>query len=156
MANKVWTFFKKLGHWISVGAQDLDKFEQAVAASGALSIIPGGSLIQAGFGVFEKLFVGVHDVESSFAAAGLASSGPAKLLAATPKAVQSFLDFANAIGMKVTDPAKLQSISASYASLTADFWNILEPKSGDKLPTPPTPPPVAAPPPPAVAPVSAQ
>jgi hypothetical protein len=136
MANKVWTFFKKLGHWISVGAQDIDKFEQAVAASGILNLIPGGAAIQAGFGVFEKIFLGVKDVQSTFSAANLADNGPAKLLAATPKAVQAFLDFANAIDMKVTDPVKLQTIATGYASLTADFWNILEPKTGDKLPTP--------------------
>jgi hypothetical protein len=140
-----WSWFKKAAHYVAVGVQDVEKFLQTSGALNLLSILPMGGAVQAGIGVFEKILGGVSQVEQTAAAWNQNNgTGPQKLIAATPDAIQALLQLANAAGMKVTDQVKLQSIAAALASAGADFWNIVEPISAPSLPTPPTPAPTPA------------
>ena len=138
MANAVWTWFKKIGHYIGIGMADANKFVTAVQESGILSIVPGGGLINSGIGVFEKVLAGTQQVEIAYAATNApnALTGPQKLLAATPSALQALQTFVGATGLKITDPAKFQAIATTLTGLAADFWNIVEPVTGSKLPAP--------------------
>lgn len=144
MSNKVWTWFKKVGHWVAVGAGDVEKFVEAVDQSNVLTLLgPVGTGIQAGIGVFEKILAGNTKVQvlSSTLGDGTLTNAQ-KLTMATPDAVGALLTYADAIGMTVPKEkaAELQTISAGIASFGADFLNLLVPKGGDKLPTPPVPP----------------
>jgi hypothetical protein len=143
MSSGVWTWFKRLGHWIAVGAQDADKFVIAVQQSGILNLIPGvGGAINKGIGIFEKILAGnfaVERVSATLAQSGTTLTGAQKLTLATPDALEAFVLYANAIGFKITDMSKAAQIAQGVASLGADFLNILEPASGVKLPTPATP-----------------
>lgn len=143
MSNKAWTWFKKVGHWIAVGTQDIQKFEQAAAQSGVLSLIPGGQVINTGFGILEKIFSGNTQVQITASTLGDGTlTNAQKLLMATPTALKAFNDYAASIGMKVSSSksAELQTIVSGVASFGADFLNLLEPIDGDKLPVPNTPP----------------
>jgi hypothetical protein len=144
MSNAVWTWFKKLGHWIAVGAADGEKAVEALRQSGVLTLLgPLGSEIQLGIGVFEKILAGNTEVQVLSSTLGDGTlTGAQKLTMATPKAVGALLTYADAIGMTVPQDkaTELQTISSGIASFGADFLNLLVPKGGDKLPTPPTPP----------------
>ena len=141
MSNRVWSWFKKVGHYIGIGMADAQKFVVALQESNLLSLIPGGGLINTGIGVFEKVLAGTQQVEASYAATQNPAdqTGPQKLLAATPSAVQALQTFATTAGLKITNPAKLQTIATTLAGLGADFWNIVEPAQGSKLPAPSVP-----------------
>lgn len=141
MANKVWTWFSKLGHWLSVGTADANKFILATQQSGVLTLLgPVGGIINSGIGVFEKVVAANTKVEQISATLGSGVlTGPQKLSLAAPDAASALLQYAAAIGMKVSDQnqAKVGTIAAGIASFGADFLNLLEPIAGDKLPTPP-------------------
>jgi hypothetical protein len=140
MANQVWTWFKKLGHWISVGTADINKFVLAAQQSGVLTLLgPAGGVINAGIGVFEKIVAANTKVETVAATLGSgALSSTQKLAMATPDALQALYAYADAIGMKISagKQAQVGTIAAGIASFGADFLNTLEPMAGDKLPTP--------------------
>jgi hypothetical protein len=140
MSNSVWTWFKKIGHWIAVGAQDADKFLLAIQQSGILTLIPGvGGAINTGVGIFEKIIAGntaVEQVSATLAQAGTTLTSAEKLTLATPDALAAFIAYAQAAGLKITDMSKAAQIAQGVASLGADFLNILEPATGAKLPTP--------------------
>jgi len=142
MSNSVWTWFKKLGHWLAVGAQDADKFLLAIQQSGILTLIPGvGGAINTGIGIFEKIIAGntaVETVAATLAQSGTTLTSAQKLTLATPDALAAFVAYANAAGLKITDMSKAAQIAQGVASLGADFLNILEPANGPKLATPPT------------------
>jgi len=143
MSNSVWSWFKRLGHWVAVGAQDADKFLLAIQQSGILTLIPGvGGVVNAGVGIFEKILAGnfsVEQISATLAQSGTALTGAQKLTLATPDALAAFVSYANAAGLKITDMSKAAQIAQGVASLGADFLNILEPVSGNKLPAPATP-----------------
>jgi hypothetical protein len=140
--NKVWTWFKRLGHWIAVGAQDADKFLLAIQQSGILTLIPGiGGAVNTAVGIFEKILAGdlaVEQVSATLAQSGTNLTGAQKLTLATPDALAAFVSYANAAGLKITDMSKAAQIAQGVASLGADFLNILEPTTGQKLPAPAT------------------
>jgi hypothetical protein len=143
MANRVWTWFSKLGHWIAVGAKDSDKYLMAIQQSGILTLLPGGSLVNTGVGILEKIIAGntaVEKIAATLAQNGTVLTGAQKLTLATPDALTAFVSYAQAAGLKITDMAKATQIAQGVASLGADFLNILEPVSGPSLPTPPNPP----------------
>jgi hypothetical protein len=143
VGNSVWTWFKKIGHYIAVGAQDADKFLLALQQSNILTLIPGvGGVVNAGVGIFEKILAGnfsVEQISATLAQSGTALTGAQKLTLATPDALAAFVAYANAAGLKITDMSKATQIAAGVASLGADFLNILEPLSGSKLPVPANP-----------------
>jgi hypothetical protein len=149
MANSVWSWFKKVGHWIAVGAKDADKFAVALQQSGILTLVPGGTVINTGIGILEKIIAGntkVEQISATLAQTGTTLTGAQKLTLATPDALAAFVSYAQAAGFKITDMSKAALIAQGVASLGADFLNILEPASGPSLPTPPNPPtPAAAP-----------
>jgi hypothetical protein len=141
MANRVWTWFKKAGHYIGVGITDVNKFLQTSGAMNLLSLLPAGGAVAAGVGVFEKIMGVAAQVETTVTSVlgPSTQSGPQKLAAVVPSAVAELLQLAAAAGMKVTDTVKLGQIAASIGSATADFWNILEPVNSTivNLPVPP-------------------
>jgi hypothetical protein len=143
MSNKVWTFFKKLGHWVAVGEKDINKFVQAAQQSQVLTLLgPIGTAINTGIGVFEKIVAANTQTEVAAATLGDGTlTGAQKLAMSTPEALQALYVYAAAIGMKVSDGKQQQigTIASGLASFGADFLNLLEPVSGDKLPTPATP-----------------
>lgn len=143
MSNKVWTFFKKLGHWIAVREKDVNKFLQAAQQSQVLTLFgPVGTVINTGIGVFEKIVSANTKTEIAAATLGDGTLTSAQKLAmSTPEALQALYAYADAIGMRVSDGKQQQIgiIATGIASLEADFLNLLEPVNGDKLPTPATP-----------------
>ena len=143
VSNSVWTWFKKVGHYLAVGAQDADKFLLALQQSNILTLIPGiGPVVNASVGIFEKIIAGntnVEQISASLAQAGTTLTSAQKLTLATPDALAAFVAYANAAGLKITDMSKATQIAAGVASLGADFLNILEPLSGNELPNPATP-----------------
>jgi hypothetical protein len=147
MTNKIWSFFKKLGHYIALGTADINKFVEAAQQSGVFSLLPGGALINSGIGVFEKIVAGnnsVEQIDATLGDAGLTSQQ--KLAAAVPNALLALNQYATAIGMKITpgQESKLQAISSGITSFVADYLNILQPINGDKLPVPNVPVPTPA------------
>jgi|ERR1700685_151755 len=143
MANSVWTWFKKVGHYIAVGEQDINKFIEATQQSQVLTLLgPIGTAINTGIGVFEKIIAGntsVQIIANTVQEANLTNAQ--KLAMATPNALSALSQYASAIGMKVPPEkaAQLQTIASGIASFGADFLNLLEPVGGDKLPVPATP-----------------
>jgi hypothetical protein len=143
MSNKVWTFFKKLGHWVAVGERDINKFVQAAQQSQVLTLLgPLGTAINSGIGVFEKIVAANTKTEVAAATLGDGTlTGAQKLAMSTPEALAALYAYAEAVGMKVSDGKQQQigTIAAGLASFGADFLNLLEPVAGDKLATPPVP-----------------
>jgi hypothetical protein len=143
MANKVWTWFSKVGHYIAVGANDAENFLKALSQSNLLTLIPGlGTVANVGLGVFEKIVAGNTNVEriaASLAQAGTPLTSAQKLTMSTPDALSAFVAYANAAGLKITSMSKATQIASGISSLTADFLNILEPVNAPSLPTPATP-----------------
>jgi hypothetical protein len=144
MSSGVWTWFKKLGHWIAIGEGDINKFVEATQQSQVLTLLgPLGTAINTGIGVFEKILAGntsVQVIANTVQEANLTNAQ--KLAMATPNALAALNQYATAIGMKISpDKAvQLQTIASGIASFGADFLNLLEPVDGDKLPVPNTPP----------------
>jgi hypothetical protein len=147
VGNSAWTWFKKIGHYIAVGAQDADKFLLALQQSNILTLIPGvGPVVNASVGIFEKIIAGntnVEQISASLAQSGTTLTSAQKLTLATPDALAAFVAYANAVGLKITDMSKATQIAAGVASLGADFLNIVEPLNAPKLPAPSEPTPAA-------------
>jgi hypothetical protein len=143
MSSGVWTWFKKVGHWIAVGEGDINKFIQATQQSQVLTLLgPIGTAINTGIGVFEKILAGntnVQIISNTVQEANLTNAQ--KLAMATPNALAALDQYASAIGMQIpaAKAAQLQTIASGIASFGADFLNLLEPVGGDKLATPATP-----------------